>query len=89
MAAREQEEADASQEEAEQQARMQAEAQAAAHAQSQAARKATAEVEAGVEQPPDVFTCPITQDLIVDPVLAMDGHTYERRVIEDWLVGPR
>ena len=49
----------------------------------------TAEVEAGVEQPPDVFTCPITQDLIVDPVLDTDGHTYERRVIEDWLVGPR
>ena len=39
-----------------------------------------------MERSPDIFTCPITQDLMIDPVLATDGHTYERRAIEDWLV---
>ena len=85
----EQEKADAAMAEAREQARMQAEeeAQAAsAHAQSQVARKATATAETEGERPPDVFTCPITQDLMIDPVLATDGHTYERRAIEDWLV---
>ena len=33
--------------------------------------------------PPD-FLCPITTDLMSDPVLASDGHTYERRAIQDW-----
>ena len=31
------------------------------------------------------FLCPITQELPVDPVMAEDGHTYERRAIEKWL----
>ena len=35
--------------------------------------------------PPDDFVCPITQALMEDPVLATDGHTYERRAIEAWL----
>ena len=35
--------------------------------------------------PPDDFVCPITQALMDDPVLATDGHTYERRAIEAWL----
>ena len=29
--------------------------------------------------------CPITQELMVDPVLAEDGHTYERASIIEWL----
>jgi hypothetical protein len=29
--------------------------------------------------------CPITLCIMQDPVLAMDGHTYERVAIEDWL----
>lgn len=29
--------------------------------------------------------CPITCELMEDPVLAMDGHSYERKAIEDWL----
>ena len=34
---------------------------------------------------PDELLCPITLSLMSDPVLAMDGHTYERAAIEDWL----
>lgn len=33
---------------------------------------------------PDEFLCPITLDLMTDPVMASDGYTYERSVIEDW-----
>ncbi|KAK9830341.1 hypothetical protein WJX72_011142 [[Myrmecia] bisecta] len=28
--------------------------------------------------------CPITQDIMSDPVIAEDGHTYERAAIEEW-----
>eukprot|EP00300_Choanocystis_sp_HF-7_P027512 c32644_g1_i1.p1 GENE.c32644_g1_i1~~c32644_g1_i1.p1 ORF type:complete len:273 (-),score=47.72 c32644_g1_i1:89-871(-) len=34
---------------------------------------------------PDEFVCPITNDLCMDPVVAVDGHTYERSAIEEWL----
>jgi hypothetical protein len=33
---------------------------------------------------PNEFFCPITLELMRDPVLAKDGHTYERKAIEDW-----
>ena len=33
---------------------------------------------------PDEFLCPITLELMTDPVLAEDGHTYERSAITDW-----
>ncbi len=29
--------------------------------------------------------CPITQEVMQDPVIASDGTTYERKAIEDWL----
>jgi hypothetical protein len=32
----------------------------------------------------DDFKCPITQDYMVDPVIALDGITYERTTIEAW-----
>merc|ERR1712060_998225 len=35
--------------------------------------------------PPDFF-CPITQDLMRDPVCTHDGHTYDRAAIEIWFV---
>ena len=35
-------------------------------------------------EPPDEFVCPISQELMVDPVLASDGHAYERASIERW-----
>lgn len=31
------------------------------------------------------FLCPITQDVMTDPVMTADGHTYEREAIEHWL----
>lgn len=30
------------------------------------------------------FCCPITQELMQEPVVAADGHVYERRAIEEW-----
>ena len=29
--------------------------------------------------------CPITRELMVDPVTAVDGHNYERSAIEEYL----
>jgi hypothetical protein len=36
-------------------------------------------------EPPDRFLCPITAEVMVDPVVAMDGHTYSREGISEWL----
>ena len=33
----------------------------------------------------DEFLCPITHDLLREPVCASDGQTYERAAIEKWL----
>lgn len=33
----------------------------------------------------DEFLCPITYELLRDPVVASDGHTYERVALEKWL----
>ena len=40
----------------------------------------TCEVEA-----PHEFSCPITFEIMVDPVFATDGHSYERVAIQAWL----
>jgi hypothetical protein len=37
------------------------------------------------EEPPDEFVCPITQEVMDDPAVAADGHTYERAAIERWM----
>eukprot|EP01129_Flabellula_baltica_P013675 TRINITY_DN639_c0_g1_i1.p1 TRINITY_DN639_c0_g1~~TRINITY_DN639_c0_g1_i1.p1 ORF type:complete len:692 (-),score=158.54 TRINITY_DN639_c0_g1_i1:21-2096(-) len=34
---------------------------------------------------PEIFTCPISADIMRDPVIAQDGHTYERESITAWL----
>merc|ERR1719221_1540520 len=34
---------------------------------------------------PASFYCPISQQCMHDPVVLVDGHTYERRHIERWL----
>lgn len=34
-------------------------------------------------EPPRQLVCPITLELLVDPVMAADGHTYERVAIEE------
>ena len=33
----------------------------------------------------DEFICPITYELMREPMVASDGHTYERNAIEKWL----
>jgi hypothetical protein len=38
---------------------------------------------------PDEFRCPISFDVMQDPVLADDGHTYERSEITRWLATSR
>ena len=38
------------------------------------------------EEPPAAdFICPITTEVMSDPVMATDGHSYERKQIERWL----
>ena len=37
---------------------------------------------------PDEFVCPITFEVMQDPVVASDGHTYERSAIEEVLALP-
>ena len=32
----------------------------------------------------DHFCCPLTLDVMANPVIAADGHTYERSAIEEW-----
>ena len=34
---------------------------------------------------PDEYKCPITYEMMRDPVFAADGHTYERDAISKWL----
>ncbi|OCT63506.1 hypothetical protein XELAEV_18044607mg [Xenopus laevis] len=34
---------------------------------------------------PNEFLCPITWELMTDPVIASDGYSYERKAIEDWI----
>ena len=36
-------------------------------------------------EPPFEFVCPITCEIFRDPVVAADGHTYEREAIEQWI----
>ena len=35
---------------------------------------------------PDQFVCPITHDIMIEPVMCCDGHSYEKVAITDWLV---
>lgn len=41
------------------------------------------------EDIPDEFLCPITREVMSDPVIAADGYTYERVSIEEWLTSGR
>ena len=34
---------------------------------------------------PEEFLCPITQELMTDPVSTLDGHSYERKSISQWM----
>ena len=43
----------------------------------------TPEIEAKIEsEMPNEFKCPITCDIMSDPVIAWDGHSYERAAIK-------
>ncbi len=44
-------------------------------------------VEKEIEMPdvPAHFICPITQEIMKDPVVGLDGNSYERRAITEWL----
>ncbi|MHB9147949.1 MAG: U-box domain-containing protein [Candidatus Amoebophilus sp.] len=44
-----------------------------------------AEEELENESIPEECFCPITQEIMEDPVIAQDGHTYERQAIKRWL----
>lgn len=35
--------------------------------------------------PPNEFQCPITLEVMTDPVVCSDGHTYERKAILKWI----
>jgi len=43
------------------------------------------EVAAKDEEPPSYILCPITHDVMENPVLLTDGHTYEDTAIRRWL----
>ena len=38
-----------------------------------------------VAEVPDDFICPITSEIMTDPVSTSDGFTYERAAITEWL----
>uniref|UniRef100_A0A8C3K4Q2 WD repeat, SAM and U-box domain-containing protein 1 n=1 Tax=Calidris pygmaea TaxID=425635 RepID=A0A8C3K4Q2_9CHAR len=38
---------------------------------------------------PDEFLCPITRELMKDPVIAADGYSYEKDAIEKWISNKR
>eukprot|EP00270_Netrium_digitus_P021960 TRINITY_DN9660_c0_g2_i4.p1 TRINITY_DN9660_c0_g2~~TRINITY_DN9660_c0_g2_i4.p1 ORF type:complete len:545 (+),score=192.71 TRINITY_DN9660_c0_g2_i4:210-1637(+) len=40
---------------------------------------------ASLAEAPSSLFCPITQEIMVNPVLASDGHTYEQVAIQQWL----
>ena len=41
--------------------------------------------DSGADSRHEAFICPITQDLMSDPVVTADGQTYERVAIERWI----
>jgi hypothetical protein len=38
-----------------------------------------------LQKMPDSFICPLTLQVMTDPVICADGHNYEREAIESWL----
>ncbi|XP_075567021.1 WD repeat, SAM and U-box domain-containing protein 1 isoform X3 [Pelecanus crispus] len=38
---------------------------------------------------PDEFLCPITRELMKDPVIAADGYSYEKEAMENWITNKR
>merc|ERR1712093_137317 len=40
---------------------------------------------ANFDECPDAFLCPISLDMMTDPVIMSDGYSYEKAVAVDWL----
>nr|XP_020654018.1 WD repeat, SAM and U-box domain-containing protein 1 isoform X3 [Pogona vitticeps] len=38
---------------------------------------------------PDEFLCPITRELMKEPVIAADGYSYEKEAMENWIIKER
>jgi len=57
----------------------------AARARPDDAAVAPAPAAAARPDPPENLICPISFELLVDPVFAVDGHTYSRAEIQAWL----
>jgi sacsin len=58
------------------------------HAMRHAPRTFETENPLGTATPrgfPQSFYCPITSELMADPVVDPEGNSYERRAIEEWL----
>jgi hypothetical protein len=51
----------------------------------EASRSKVAELTDDFARIPDEYRCPITREIMDDPVICSDGHTYEREAIERWL----
>jgi len=43
-------------------------------------------IETHEENPPDEFICPISFELMNEPVIASDGYSYEKAAIQNWLI---
>jgi hypothetical protein len=56
-----------------------------ADADLEASRVAVAGLSADFAKVPDEFRCPVTCEVMADPVMCADGFTYERAAIERWL----
>lgn len=41
--------------------------------------------QADFDYTPDEYLCPISREIMQDPVIAADGYTYERAAIESWI----
>ena len=52
---------------------------------SESSDSTSSEARQEAQQWPPSFCCPITQEPMHDPVIAMDGHSYESQVIAEWL----
>ena len=55
----------------------------------QTAQTADKPLGAFTDDPPDFVCCPITHDVMTDPVCAGDGHVYERCELQQWFESGR
>ena len=60
-------------------------AEAAARRERRKAERVAADVEHHMPEPPKHFTCPMTGEVMTDPVLDAAGNVYERANIEQWV----